>query len=153
RLLRVDAQLPAGPGPPRLVGAGRRALGAGVAPALGRDGQARPRRGAARGRGRGRAGRARPGRARALRRPGRPDRAVAALQAGRGRRLLAAHHQGAKEVAMAGNEHYVESRRFGEATVTLINDGSGQSTIVKQLTVPEAQWRRYVPEASARGEV
>ena len=54
---------------------------------------------------------------------------------------------------MADNEHYVESRRFGEATVTLINDGSGQSVIVKQLTVPEAQWRRYVPEASARGEI
>ena len=54
---------------------------------------------------------------------------------------------------MAGNEHYVESRRFGEATVTLINDGSGQSVIVKQLTVPEAQWRRDVPEASARGEI
>jgi glyoxylase-like metal-dependent hydrolase (beta-lactamase superfamily II) len=54
---------------------------------------------------------------------------------------------------MAGNEHYVESRRFGEATVTLINDGSGLSTIVKQLTVPEAEWRRFVPEASARGEI
>ncbi|HEY3109705.1 MAG TPA: MBL fold metallo-hydrolase [Chloroflexota bacterium] len=54
---------------------------------------------------------------------------------------------------MADNEHYVESRRFGEATVTLINDGSGQSTIVKQLTVPEAEWRRFVPEASARGEI
>jgi glyoxylase-like metal-dependent hydrolase (beta-lactamase superfamily II) len=54
---------------------------------------------------------------------------------------------------MADNAHYVESRRFGEATVTLINDGSGQSTIVKQLTVPEAQWRRHVPEASARGEI
>jgi glyoxylase-like metal-dependent hydrolase (beta-lactamase superfamily II) len=54
---------------------------------------------------------------------------------------------------MADNEYYVESRRFGEAKVTLINDGSGQSVIVKQLTVPEAQWRRYVPEASARGEI
>src|SRR5262245_26906774 len=54
---------------------------------------------------------------------------------------------------MADNEYYVESRRFGEATVTLINDGCGQSVIVQQLTVPEAQWRRYVPEASARGEI
>jgi glyoxylase-like metal-dependent hydrolase (beta-lactamase superfamily II) len=54
---------------------------------------------------------------------------------------------------MALNEHYVESRQFGAATVTLINDGSGQSVIVKQLTVPEAQWRRYAPEASARGEI
>jgi glyoxylase-like metal-dependent hydrolase (beta-lactamase superfamily II) len=54
---------------------------------------------------------------------------------------------------MAGNEHYVESRRFGDATVTLINDGSGLSTIVKSLTTPEAEWRPFVPEASARGEI
>lgn len=51
------------------------------------------------------------------------------------------------------NEHYVEARQFGDARVTLINDGSGQSVIVKQLTVPESEWRRFVPEASARGEI
>lgn len=54
---------------------------------------------------------------------------------------------------MASNEHYVEARRFGDATVTLINDGSGQSTIVKQLTAPVSEWRRHAPEASARGEI
>jgi glyoxylase-like metal-dependent hydrolase (beta-lactamase superfamily II) len=50
-------------------------------------------------------------------------------------------------------EHYVDSRRFGDATVTLINDGVGLSTIVKSLTVPEAEWRRFAPEATARGEL
>jgi glyoxylase-like metal-dependent hydrolase (beta-lactamase superfamily II) len=48
---------------------------------------------------------------------------------------------------------FVASRPLGEATVSVISDGSGRSTIIKMLTVPEAEWRREVPEADADGEV
>jgi glyoxylase-like metal-dependent hydrolase (beta-lactamase superfamily II) len=49
-------------------------------------------------------------------------------------------------------ETYVDTRPFGDARVSLINDGSGLSVMVRQLTVPEPEWRRAVPEVNARGE-
>ncbi|HEY3083608.1 MAG TPA: MBL fold metallo-hydrolase [Chloroflexota bacterium] len=48
---------------------------------------------------------------------------------------------------------FVSTRRFGDATVSIISDGSGKSVIVKQLEVPEAVWRPAVPDADAEGEV
>lgn len=48
---------------------------------------------------------------------------------------------------------FVASRQVGEATVSVISDGSGRSTIIKLLLVPEAEWRREVPDADADGEV
>lgn len=39
---------------------------------------------------------------------------------------------------------FVASRAVGAATVTVISDGSGLSTIIKTLEVPEADWRRAV---------
>src|SRR2546430_13380049 len=50
------------------------------------------------------------------------------------------------------SETYVDSRTFGDARVSLINDGSGLSVMIRQLTVPEPEWRRAVPEVNARGE-
>ena len=49
-------------------------------------------------------------------------------------------------------ETFVDTRTFGDARVSLINDGSGLSVMIRQLTVPEAEWRRAVPETNARGE-
>jgi len=48
---------------------------------------------------------------------------------------------------------FVASRQIGTTTVSVISDGSGKSTIIKTLTVPEAEWRAAVPEADAEGEV
>ena len=50
-------------------------------------------------------------------------------------------------------ETYVDTRQFGDARVSLINDGSGLSVMIRQLTVPEPEWRRAVPEVNARGEI
>lgn len=48
---------------------------------------------------------------------------------------------------------YVQTRQLGDARVSIISDGSGLSTIIQQLMVPEAAWRAAVPEANAAGEV
>ncbi len=48
---------------------------------------------------------------------------------------------------------YVTTRTFGDARVSLISDGSGRSTIVRDLLVPEAMWRAEVPEADDLGEI
>lgn len=48
---------------------------------------------------------------------------------------------------------FVATRTVGDATVSVISDGLGESTIIKMLTVPEAVWRAAVPEADAAGEV
>jgi glyoxylase-like metal-dependent hydrolase (beta-lactamase superfamily II) len=48
---------------------------------------------------------------------------------------------------------FVSTRRFGGATVSIISDGSGKSTIVRMLEVPEALWRPAAPDADAEGEV
>src|SRR5919201_2404192 len=48
---------------------------------------------------------------------------------------------------------FVSTRRFGDATVSIISDGSGKSTIVRMLEVPEALWRPAAPDADAEGEV
>jgi glyoxylase-like metal-dependent hydrolase (beta-lactamase superfamily II) len=48
---------------------------------------------------------------------------------------------------------YVASRAIGKATVSVISDGLGRSTVIKQLTVPEPEWRAAVPEADAAGEI
>lgn len=50
-------------------------------------------------------------------------------------------------------ETYVDTRVFGDARISLINDGSGLSTVVRQLVVPEPEWRKAVPETNARGEI
>jgi glyoxylase-like metal-dependent hydrolase (beta-lactamase superfamily II) len=50
-------------------------------------------------------------------------------------------------------EEFTATRQFGDATVSLISDGSGRSVIVKSLEVPEAEWRAAVPEADAEGEI
>ena len=48
---------------------------------------------------------------------------------------------------------YVSTRQFGAARISIISDGSGRSTIIKSLLVPEPEWRRDVPEADAEGEI
>lgn len=55
-------------------------------------------------------------------------------------------------MSQAVGPRFVESRRVGEATVTAISDGTGYSTIIKALMVPEELWRREV-EANDEGEV
>jgi glyoxylase-like metal-dependent hydrolase (beta-lactamase superfamily II) len=48
---------------------------------------------------------------------------------------------------------YIASRQVGDATVTIISDATGLSTIIRDLAdVPEAAWRREV-EADANGDV
>ena len=47
---------------------------------------------------------------------------------------------------------FVASRTVGDAVVTAISDGSGLSTIIKTLEVPEEEWRREV-DADAAGEI
>jgi len=46
---------------------------------------------------------------------------------------------------------FVTSRRFGDATVTLISEGTFPWT--PELTAPEAAWRRAMPEADASGAI
>ena len=46
---------------------------------------------------------------------------------------------------------YVASRRIGEATVTVISEGTFPWKL--DLEAPEAEWRRAIPEANAAGEV
>jgi hypothetical protein len=49
---------------------------------------------------------------------------------------------------------FVSSRRIGEATVTIIRDGTfGAVPLVPWLQVPEEQARQVLPRANARGEV
>jgi glyoxylase-like metal-dependent hydrolase (beta-lactamase superfamily II) len=49
---------------------------------------------------------------------------------------------------MAG---YVESRRIGEATVTVIHDATNRWN--PHWQAPEAEWRRAIPEADSAGEI
>ena len=46
---------------------------------------------------------------------------------------------------------YVASRRMGEATVTVIRDGT--FPWAPRMQAPEAEWRRAMPEANAAGEL
>jgi glyoxylase-like metal-dependent hydrolase (beta-lactamase superfamily II) len=46
-------------------------------------------------------------------------------------------------------ERYVDSRRVGDATVTIICDGTLRWA--PQLSAPEAEWRRAMPEADQAG--
>jgi glyoxylase-like metal-dependent hydrolase (beta-lactamase superfamily II) len=46
---------------------------------------------------------------------------------------------------------FVDAHRFGEATVTAISDGG--FLWAPQLSAPESEWRRAMPEANAAGEV
>src|SRR5436309_13388512 len=46
-------------------------------------------------------------------------------------------------------ERYVDSRRVGDATVTIICDG--MLRWAPQLSAPEAEWRRAMPEADQAG--
>jgi glyoxylase-like metal-dependent hydrolase (beta-lactamase superfamily II) len=46
-------------------------------------------------------------------------------------------------------ERYVDSRRVGDATVTIISDGTLRWA--PQLSAPEAEWRRAMPEADEHG--
>ena len=39
---------------------------------------------------------------------------------------------------------FVESRAVGAATVTAISDGSGRSSIMRELLVPREEWRREI---------
>jgi glyoxylase-like metal-dependent hydrolase (beta-lactamase superfamily II) len=48
-------------------------------------------------------------------------------------------------------EAFVDTRRFGEATVTVISDGGFYWA--PQLSASEGDWRRAMPEANAEGEV
>jgi glyoxylase-like metal-dependent hydrolase (beta-lactamase superfamily II) len=52
----------------------------------------------------------------------------------------------------SATDAFVASRTVGDATVTAISDGSGLSTIIKTLEVPEEEWRREV-DADAAGEI
>ena len=46
---------------------------------------------------------------------------------------------------------FVESRRIGQATVTLISEGS--LLWAPEFQVADAEWRRALPEATARGAI
>jgi len=46
-------------------------------------------------------------------------------------------------------DRYVDSRRVGDATVTIISDGTLHWA--PQLSAPEAEWRRAMPEADGHG--
>ena len=46
---------------------------------------------------------------------------------------------------------FVESRRIGQATVTIISEGS--LLWAPEFQVADAEWRRALPEATARGEI
>jgi glyoxylase-like metal-dependent hydrolase (beta-lactamase superfamily II) len=46
---------------------------------------------------------------------------------------------------------YVASRRFGDATVTIISDGYIHGKVA--LPLPEAEWRSAIPEADAEGHI
>ena len=48
-------------------------------------------------------------------------------------------------------ESFVDTRRFGDATVTILSDGGFRWA--PALSAPEAEWRRAMPEANAAGEV
>jgi glyoxylase-like metal-dependent hydrolase (beta-lactamase superfamily II) len=48
-------------------------------------------------------------------------------------------------------ERFVDSRRFGAATVTVISNGG--FSWAPALSAPEEEWRRAMPEANAAGEV
>src|SRR5579859_6401346 len=49
---------------------------------------------------------------------------------------------------------FVSSRRIGDATVTIIRDGTfGAVPLVPWLQVPEEQARQVLPRANAKGEV
>lgn len=48
-------------------------------------------------------------------------------------------------------EAFVDRRRFGEVTVTIISDGGFYWA--PQLSATEAEWRRAIPEANGNGEV
>jgi glyoxylase-like metal-dependent hydrolase (beta-lactamase superfamily II) len=54
---------------------------------------------------------------------------------------------------MADTETYVSTRRFGDVAVSVISSGSGRSTVLQELQVPEAEWRRAAPEADSSGEI
>jgi glyoxylase-like metal-dependent hydrolase (beta-lactamase superfamily II) len=57
-------------------------------------------------------------------------------------------------MAQQPDAEFVSSRRIGEATVTIIRDGTfGAVPLVPWLQVPEAQARQVLPQANARGEV
>jgi glyoxylase-like metal-dependent hydrolase (beta-lactamase superfamily II) len=46
-------------------------------------------------------------------------------------------------------DRYVDSRRVGDATVTIVSDGTLRWA--PQLSAPEAEWRRAMPEADDHG--
>src|SRR5438874_13603260 len=46
---------------------------------------------------------------------------------------------------------YVDSRRIGDATVTVINEGVARWA--PELPAPEVEWRRAMPEADAAGRI
>ena len=48
-------------------------------------------------------------------------------------------------------ERFVDTRRIGAATVTVLSDGG--FSWAPELSAPEAEWRRAMPEANAAGEV
>ena len=46
---------------------------------------------------------------------------------------------------------FVDTRRVGDATVDVLSDGG--FSWAPELSAPEAEWRRAMPEANARGEI
>jgi glyoxylase-like metal-dependent hydrolase (beta-lactamase superfamily II) len=46
---------------------------------------------------------------------------------------------------------YISSRRVGDATITIISEGTGIGSV--NLPVPEADWRQAIPEADAHGMI
>lgn len=46
---------------------------------------------------------------------------------------------------------YISSRRIGDATITIISEGTGMGSV--NLPVPEAEWRQAIPEADAGGMI
>src|SRR5204863_5823744 len=71
---------------------------------------------------------------------------------GRGRdSLTGGHLRGRLAAEVTPMERYVDSRRIGDATVTIISDGTLHWA--PALSAPEAEWRRAMPEADQHGAI
>ena len=46
---------------------------------------------------------------------------------------------------------YVAARRVGDATITIISEAAAVGSV--GLPIPEAEWRRAIPEADLRGMI
>src|SRR5690349_8826236 len=64
---------------------------------------------------------------------------------------MAYHQSGAARTGGLSVDSYVSTRPVGEARVTAIRDAADRW--IPRWQVPEAEWRRALPEADANGEL